>query len=329
MSIKDFIKNVVKNHNVSDIHLRAGKKPSIRVNGLITEGANSVIKKELLEKFVKESLNKNQLIQLENTGSADFAVSIEKNRYRVNAFKALSGMSLVLRVIPSELPKNVVLPNVIMELSSLTKGLVLVTGPTGSGKSTTQAILLDIINEAYNHNIITIEDPIEFVHEDKKSIISQRQLGDHTDSFSSSLKAALREDPDVILMGELRDMETISLALTAAETGHLVMGTLHTNSAPSSVSRIIDVFPAEQQGQVRSQLADSLAAVITQKLLPSVDGSSRHAAFEIMINNTPIANLIRENKAHQIYNIMQTSSAEGMVLMDASINKLKSEGKIK
>ena len=168
MSIKDFIKKVVKNHNVSDIHLRAGKKPSIRVNGLITEGANSVIKKELLEKFVKESLNKNQLIQLENTGSADFAVSIEKNRYRVNAFKALSGMSLVLRVIPSELPKNVVLPNVIMELSSLTKGLVLVTGPTGSGKSTTQAILLDIINEAYNHNIITIEDPIEFVHEDKK-----------------------------------------------------------------------------------------------------------------------------------------------------------------
>lgn len=329
MSINLIVKNILKSEKPSDIHIRSGHCPHIRLNGIITQAGSNVVKKDIIDKFLKENLDKSMLDDFHTIGSVDFAAEIDKERLRVNAFNSLAGPSLVMRIIPSELPKSILLPNAIMELSSLTKGLVLVTGPTGSGKSTTQAILLDIINEAYNHNIITIEDPIEFVHKDKKSIISQRQVGNHTNNFSSALKAALREDPDVILMGELRDMETISLALTAAETGHLVMGTLHTNTAPSSVSRIIDVFPAVQQDQVRAQLADSLAAVVTQKLLTSADGNSRYAAFEIMLNNLAIANLIRDSKIHQIYNIIQTSSAQGMMLMDASINKLKSEGKIR
>ena len=328
MSINLIVKSILKSEKPSDIHIRTGHSPYIRLNGIITKVGDNIVKKDIIDKFLKDNLDKNMLNDLAIIGSVDFAAEIDKERLRINAYNSLSGPSLVMRIIPSEIP-NILLPTAIMELSSLTKGLVLVTGPTGSGKSTTQAILLDIINEAYNHNIITIEDPIEFVHKDKKSIISQRQVGNHTDNFSSALKAALREDPDVILMGELRDMETISLALTAAETGHLVMGTLHTNTAPSSVSRIIDVFPAAQQSQARAQLADSLAAVVTQKLLISADGNSRHAAFEIMVNNLAIANLIRDSKIHQIHNIMQTSSAQGMVLMEASINKLKNEGKVR
>jgi twitching motility protein PilT len=208
------------------------------------------------------------------------------------------------------------------------KGLVLVTGPTGSGKSTTLAAIINQINESRQANIITIEDPVEFIHQDKKSIISQREVGKQTKSFATALKGALREDPDVILVGELRDLETISMALTAAETGHLVFGTLHTSGAPNTINRIIDVFPSEQQAQIQAQLAESLKMVVTQKLFKTKNGEGRVGAFEIMVCNAPIRNLIREKKIHQIPSIMQTSQRDGMMTMEKSIEQLIAGGQI-
>lgn len=219
------------------------------------------------------------------------------------------------------------IPNTVIELCSEKSGLILVTGPTGSGKSTTLAMIVDQINQRYPHSVITIEDPIEFIHKDKRSVISQRQIGQHVPDFATALRASLREDPDVILLGELRDLETISLALTAAETGHLVLATLHTSSAPSTISRIVDVFPAAQQDQVRTQVAEALSAVVSQMLIRNPKGESRNAAFEIMLNNNPIANLIRENKLFQINSVMQTNAALGMTTMESSISRLKAQGK--
>jgi len=220
------------------------------------------------------------------------------------------------------------LPQVLYELLDAQKGLVLVTGPTGSGKSTTLAAIINQINESRPSNIITIEDPVEFIHKDKKSIVSQREVGKQTETFASALKSALREDPDVILVGELRDLETIGLALTAAETGHLVFGTLHTSGAPNTINRIIDVFPPEQQNQIRAQIAESLKMVVTQKLYKKKDGSGRIGAFEVMVCNTPIKNLIREAKIHQIPTVMQTAQREGMILMEKSIEDLISTNQI-
>jgi twitching motility protein PilT len=220
------------------------------------------------------------------------------------------------------------LPPILYDLVDAHKGLVLVTGPTGSGKSTTLAAIINQINETRQANIITIEDPVEFIHEDKKSIVSQREVGKQTASFSSALKGALREDPDVILVGELRDIETIGMALTAAETGHLVFGTLHTSGAPNTITRIIDVFPAAQQAQVQAQLAESLKMVVTQKLFKTKDGKGRAGAFEVMVCNSPVKNLIREKKIHQIASVMQTGQRDGMITMEKSIEQLVSGGTI-
>jgi twitching motility protein PilT len=251
-------------------------------------------------------------------------------RFRANFYKTLNGTGAVLRRVETKAPTmdKLNLPPVLYELLDAHKGLVLVTGPTGSGKSTTLAAIINQINESRPSNIITIEDPVEFIHHDRKSIISQREVGKQTSSFANALRAALREDPDVILVGELRDLETISLALTAAETGHLVFGTLHTSGAPNTINRIIDVFPPEQQSQIRAQIAESLKMVVTQKLFKKKDGSGRVGAFEIMVCNSPIKNLIREAKIHQIHTVMQTATREGMILMEKSIEDLIASGQI-
>ena len=251
-------------------------------------------------------------------------------RFRANFYKTLKGSAAVLRRVETTIPQmdNLNLPPILYELIDAHKGLVLVTGPTGSGKSTTLAAIINQINETRSSNIITIEDPVEFIHTDKKSIISQREVGKQTESFAKALKGALREDPDVILVGELRDLETIGMALTAAETGHLVFGTLHTSGAPNTINRIIDVFPPEQQGQIRAQIAESLKMVITQKLYKKKDGSGRIAAFEVMVCTSPIKNLIRESKIHQIPSVMQTAQREGMITMEKSIEGLVGTGVI-
>ena len=251
-------------------------------------------------------------------------------RFRGNFYKTLKGAAAVLRRIETKIPSmdSLSLPPVLFELIDAHKGLVLVTGPTGSGKSTTLAAIINKINEARENNIITIEDPVEFIHVDKKSIISQREVGKQTESFAKALKSALREDPDVILVGELRDLETIGMALTAAETGHLVFGTLHTSGAPNTINRIIDVFPPEQQGQIRAQIAESLKMVVTQRLFKKKDGTGRIAAFEVMVCSPPIKNLIREAKIHQIPSVMQTAQREGMISMEKSIEGLVGSGVI-
>ena len=251
-------------------------------------------------------------------------------RFRANFYKTLNGLAAVLRRVETKIPlmEDLNLPQVLFSLLDAHKGLVLVTGPTGSGKSTTLAAIINQINESRPANIITIEDPVEFIHKDKKSIISQREVGKQTESFSHALKAALREDPDVILVGEMRDLETVSLALTAAETGHLVFGTLHTSGAPATINRIIDVFPPEQQEQIRAQISTSLKMVVTQRLLKTKDGEGRVAAFEVMKCTPPIQNLIREAKIHQIPSIMQTSVRDGMITMEKSLEELVKNGKI-
>ena len=251
-------------------------------------------------------------------------------RFRANFYKTINGPAAVLRRVESKIPEmdQFNLPQSLYDVVDFHKGLVLVTGPTGSGKSTTLAAIINEINKTRTANIITVEDPVEFIHKDNKSIISHREVGKQTKSFAAALKAALREDPDVILVGEMRDLETIGLALTAAETGHLVFGTLHTSGAPSTINRIIDVFPPEQQEQIRAQISTSLKMVMTQRLLKTKDGQGRVAAFEIMKCTPPIQNLIREAKIHQIPSIMQTAVRDGMITMDKSLEELVKSGKI-
>ena len=261
----------------------------------------------------------------------DFAYEIpELARFRVNVFWQRKGLGAVLRTIPSKIltADDLGLPDAMKKMCMLTKGLVLVTGPTGSGKSTTLAAMVDLINESRADHILTIEDPIEFVHPNKKSLVNQREVLTNTRSFANALRAALREDPDVILVGEMRDRETIELGITAAETGHLVFGTLHTNSAPKTVDRIIDVFPADEQEQVRSQLAESLKGVVAQVLLRAKDGQSRFAAWEIMVGTSAVGNLIREGKIHQIPSIIQTGKKDGMQLLDQHILEFLMAGRV-
>jgi len=329
INVVNIIKEVFDNNQPSDIHIGSGKCVSIRVNGEMALTESSILDEASIWNFVSKKLTEEEIIQFKKNGSIDFALVLGDLRFRANAYKTLKGTFCALRIIPMHIPDFKVLgiPNTVIELCSEKSGLILVTGPTGSGKSTTLAMIVDQINQRYPHTVITIEDPIEFLHKDKRSIISQRQIGQHVPDFATGLRASLREDPDVILLGELRDLETISLALTAAETGHLVLATLHTSSAPSTISRIIDVFPAGQQDQVRTQVAEALNAVVSQRLIRDSKGESRNGAFEIMINNNPIANLIRENKLFQINSVIQTNAALGMITMDASIAKLKAEGK--
>lgn len=329
MNVEETLKNIFTAHNPSDVHLGSGRKTAIRVNGHIIQIDGESLDEKSLWNFISKNLNDEEISTFNEKGSIDFALVFEDLRFRANAYKTLKGIFCALRIVPSIIPDPTELgiPNKILELSAKKSGLILVTGPTGSGKSTTLAMLVDLINHKYPHTIITIEDPIEFIHENKNSVISQRQIGQHVPSFLEALRAALREDPDVILLGELRDLETISLALTAAETGHLVLGTLHTSSAATTVSRIVDVFPAGQQDQIRTQVAEALSAVVSQRLIRNPKGNGRNAAFEIMINIPAIANLIRENKLFQIDSIIQTNASLGMTTMDASLALLKSQGK--
>lgn len=277
------------------------------------------------KRLIFEFLSNDQRERFERDLELDISYEIaDVSRFRCNIFLNRLGMGGVFRVIPAKVKTlaDLRLPAILTDLCRRNKGLVLVTGPTGSGKSTTLAAMIDLINDERQDHILTVEDPIEFVHNHKHSIVNQRELGANTKSFANALRAALREDPDVILVGEMRDYETISLAVTAAETGHLVFATLHTPSAPQSVDRVVDVFPAHQQDQIRTQLADALQGIIAQQLIPTIDGMSRVVAIEILINVPAVANLIRENKTFQLFSIMQTSKQMGMQTMDQALMDL-------
>ena len=311
-------------NNGSDLHITAGEPPMIRVDGDIKKIKVPELSAEQTQTMLYDIMSDSQRKVFEEKNDIDFSIELgDKARFRVNIFRQRRGMGAVMRIIPTEILtlEQLGMPDSLRELTKKEKGLILVTGPTGSGKSTTLAAMINEINETEEGHILTVEDPIEFVHKTKKCLINQREIGPHTLSFASALKAALREDPDIILVGEMRDLETIQLALTAAETGHLVFGTLHTSSAPKTVDRIIDVFPANQQGQIRAMFAESIQSVITQTLCKKV-GGGRVAALEIMLGTTAVKNLIRENKIHQIPSIMQTSQKLGMQTMDMALIEL-------
>tara|TARA_B100001093_G_scaffold437928_1_gene437075 strand:+ start:2237 stop:3247 length:1011 start_codon:yes stop_codon:yes gene_type:complete len=320
----------IEKKDISDFHLRGGSDIAYRELGDIITIPESKITDEDLMVLLKKNCSDEEIKRFEDDKEFDTGIMLADMRFRANFYKTLNGTGAVLRRVETKAPQmdNLNLPPILYQLLDAHKGLVLVTGPTGSGKSTTLAAIINQINAQRPANIITIEDPVEFIHKDQKSIVSQRQVGKQTLSFANALRAALREDPDVILVGELRDLETISLALTAAETGHLVFGTLHTSGAPNTINRIIDVFPPEQQSQIRAQIAESLHMVVTQKLFKKKDGSGRVGAFEIMVCNSPIKNLIRDSKIHQIHSVMQTASREGMISMDKSIEDLIASGQI-
>lgn len=315
----------------SDLHLSAGSQPIFRLRGEMERQNFKSLGHEELKALLYEILTQKQRETFEETHDLDFAYSVPGlARFRGNYMMQHRGIAAVFRIIPSKIlsADELGLPEGIRNLTKLRKGLVLVTGPTGSGKSTTLAAMIDLINSTRREHILTLEDPLEFIHENKMSLFNQRQIGEHSESFASALRAALREDPDVILVGEMRDLETIALAMSAAETGHLVFGTLHTSSAAKTVDRIIDVFPKDGQEQVRAILSESLRGVVCQQLLKTADGKGRAAAQEIMVWNNAIGNLIREGKTFQIPSIMQTGRKDGMQLMDQHILDLLKTKKI-
>jgi twitching motility protein PilT len=327
----DLLMEVVS-RRASDLHLAAGAAPTVRVRGRLTrlEGYPELDSTDTRE-IVYSILSGDQRQRLETNWQLDFAYSIPGHaRFRVNAYYQRGAIGAAFRLIPFELTSidQLGLPPAVHDLTRKPRGFVLVTGPTGSGKSTSLAAMLDEINMTREEHIMTIEDPIEFLHAHKKCLVNQRELGSDAQSFGDALKAALRQDPDVILVGEMRDLETISTALTAAETGHLVFATLHTQDTAQTVDRIIDVFPPEQQGQVRVQLSVALQGIVTQQLLPTADGSGRVAACEVLVPNPAVRNLIREGKTHQIYSVLQTGSAQGMQTMDAALVSLVRTGKV-
>jgi twitching motility protein PilT len=327
----DLLMEVVA-RRASDLHLSAGAPPTVRVRGRLSRLENyPVLSGTDTREIVYSILSSDQRQRLETNWQLDFAYSIPGHaRFRVNAYYQRGAIGAAFRLIPFELTSidQLGLPATVHDFTRKPRGFVLVTGPTGSGKSTTLASMLDEINSTREEHIMTIEDPIEFLHAHKKCLVNQRELGCDAQSFAEALKAALRQDPDVILVGEMRDLETISTALTAAETGHLVFATLHTQDTAQTVDRIIDVFPPEQQGQVRVQLSVALQGIVTQQLLPTADGSSRVAACEVLVPNPAIRNLIREGKTHQIYSVLQTGSAQGMQTMDAALVSLVRTGKV-
>jgi len=316
----------------SDVHITPGFPPAMRDKGKIKplEGF-PVLNSQQTREVVYGILNDDQRKRFENNQQLDFAYAIPGvARFRVNCFFQRGTVSAAFRLVPQEIPAldSLGVPQVLRELCEKPRGFVLVTGPTGSGKSTTLAAMIDTINVGHQDHILTIEDPIEFLHQHKNSIVNQREIGSDAPDFALGLRAALREDPDVILVGEMRDLETISTALTAAETGHLVFATLHTQSTAQTVDRIIDVFPPGQQGQVRTQLSIALQGIVTQQLLPTADGRGRTVATEVLIPTPAVRNLIREGKTHQIYAALQTSGAVGMQTMDADLARLVRTGKI-
>lgn len=326
MDITELLGFAVKNKS-SDLHLSAGLPPMIRVDGDLRKINVPALEHKDVIKIVYDIMNDKQRKEYEEHLETDFSFEITNlARFRVNAFTQSRGAAAVFRTIPSKILTldDLSLPPVFTVMSSYPKGLVLVTGPTGSGKSTTLAAMIDYINSNRYDHILTVEDPIEFIHQSNKCLVNQREVHRDTHSFSAALRSALREDPDVILVGELRDLETIRLAMTAAETGHLVFGTLHTNSATKTINRIVDVFPGEEKSMVRSMLSESLQAVIAQSLLKKT-GGGRVAALEIMICNAAIRNLIREDKVAQMYSVIQTGQAQGMLTLDQHLTQLVSE----
>jgi twitching motility protein PilT len=315
-------------HKASDLHLSSGVSPMIRVDGDVRRINIPALESKDVNSLVYDIMNDNQRKDYEQNLEVDFSFEVPNlARFRVNAFNSNRGPAAVFRTIPSEVLTldDLGAPDIFKTISDNPRGLVLITGPTGSGKSTTLAAMVDYINQTKHHHILTIEDPIEFVHDNKLSLINQREVHRDTHSFSNALRSALREDPDVILVGELRDLETIRLAMTAAETGHLVFGTLHTTSAPKTIDRIIDVFPGEEKAMVRSMLSESLRAVISQTLLKKI-GGGRVAAHEIMIAVPAIRNLIREDKIAQMYSSIQTGASVGMQTMDQCLTNLVNHG---
>ena len=326
----EIIERYANEYKFSDIHLKEDQPLILRINGEMTKPSEDIISAQALKEFADKALTEDQKTHLEEIRDVDLAIEAGAYRFRVNFFYTSDGLSAVLRKIETEIPtmESLKLPFIMQEMAEKPNGLILVTGPTGSGKSTSLAAIIGEINATRKGHILTVEDPIEYIHHSKECTVSQREVGRDAHSFASALRASLREDPDVILVGEMRDRETIQLALTAAETGHLVFGTLHTSGAPNTINRIIDVFPAEQQGQVRAQLSQSLQIVATQRLFKTADGEGRVAAFEIMVCNHAVRNLIRENKIFQIESIMQTARGEGMVTMDHAIEQLVANGQV-
>ena len=315
-------------HKASDLHLSSGVSPMIRVDGDVRRINIPALGDKEVSSLVYDIMNDNQRKDYEQNLEVDFSFEVPNlARFRVNAFNSNRGPAAVFRTIPSDVLtlEDLGAPEIFKQISDNPRGLVLVTGPTGSGKSTTLAAMVDYINQTKHHHVLTIEDPIEFVHDNKLSLINQREVHRDTHSFSNALRSALREDPDVILVGELRDLETIRLAMTAAETGHLVFGTLHTTSAPKTIDRIIDVFPGEEKDMIRSMLSESLRAVISQTLIKKV-GGGRVAAHEIMLATPAIRNLIREDKIAQMYSSIQTGASQGMQTMDQCLTNLVNRG---
>jgi twitching motility protein PilT len=320
---------LMNDQGASDLHLVSGQPPALRIRGEMERVKYKVLENDDLKSMLYEIAPEDKVKVFEETGDVDFGYDIPGlARYRANFFMQKYGVAAVFREIPAEImtAKQLGLPPVVSKLAALPRGLVLVTGPTGSGKSTTLAAIIDEANRTRKDHIITVEDPIEFVHKSQGCIVNHREVGLHTKTFSAALRGALREDPDIIMVGELRDLETISLAIEAASTGHLVFGTLHTSSAPKTVDRIVEVFPASEQAQIRSTLADGIRAVIAQVLFKRIDTKGRCVALEIVIANPAVRNLIREAKTHQINSMIQTGKKYGMQLLDEAIMELLEKG---
>jgi twitching motility protein PilT len=333
--MESFINEILKKSvelGASDLHVIANSKPLVRINGSLVVLDNfSEIKSEALETMLLKILDEKKILALDTNLELDFSYSIlGVSRFRCNFYFQRGSLAAAFRIVSSKIKsiEELGLPSKVKEFADYARGLILVCGPTGSGKSTTLASLIDIINEQRAENIITIEDPIEYLHKHKKSIVSQREVEFDTRTFAEALKHALREDPNIIMVGEMRDLDTVSNTLTAAETGHLVFSTLHTQDAAQTIDRIIDVFPTHQQQQIRMQLASTLKAVLVQQLLPNINNNGRVAACELMFVNSAIKNMIREMKVHQIYSSMQTGGKEGMIMMDMSLARLYKQGKI-
>jgi len=327
----DALFKMMKDQGASDLHLSSGNPPIFRLHGEMARLNFKPLGHDELMAVIFEILDEKQQAHFNEKKDLDFAYAVpDLARFRGNVMMTHRGVAAVFRIIPSKIlsADQLGLPEGVRRMTNFKKGLVLVTGPTGSGKSTTLAGMIDLINETRREHILTLEDPLEFIHENKQSLLNQRQIGEHTESFSAALRAALREDPDIILVGEMRDLTTIQLAMSAAETGHLVFGTLHTNTAAKTIDRIIDVFPTDQQEQVRAMLSESLKGVVCQQLLKTADGKGRVAALEIMLGTPAIGNLIREGKTFQIPSIIQTAKKDGMQLMDQHLLDLLKTKKI-
>ncbi len=324
----DAFLRIMQEHDASDLHIGADFEPMLRIHGTLEKTSHRILTTEEVKVLVYELLSDSQIEVLERNGELDCAYTLPGvARFRINVFRKHPGLAAAFRIIPHDIPTldQLGFPDTLKRMMHQKNGLILVTGPTNSGKSTTLAAMVDYLNDHMNYHMITLEDPLEFIHSNKNSLINQRQIGEHSTSFASALRAALREDPNVILVGEMRDLETISLALTAAELGLLVMGTLHTKSAAQTISRVADAFPVDQQAAVRLTLSEVLVGICSQQLVRRADGHGRVAALELMVGTPAVRNLIREGKSHLVPNVIMTAKKEGMQLLDQHLRELVSQ----